>query len=128
MLELYNLSSKLQKESKSEDTERMVMKLNQSVTPLPEFFFTSKAKLITSDDEDGQTRTSVRQNSEDGGVTDQLEACGYEVVPDVFEVAGDTWELIDKVTRKKPSTTSCADNRLAAAASHAHSVSTGRPE
>jgi hypothetical protein len=106
----------------------MVGKLEESVKRLQLPIFPSKAKRILSDDEDDQPWTSARQNSEDRGVTDQLEACGYEVVPDVFEDAGGTWELLDKVTRKKPPTTSCADHRPAASASHAHSVSTGRPE
>jgi hypothetical protein len=64
---------------------------------LPKFNFTSKARRILGDDE--EPWTSVRQNSEDGRVTDQLEACGYKVVPDVFEAAGGTWELLNKVTR-----------------------------
>ena len=33
---------------------------------------------------------------------DQLEACGYEVVPDVFEDDGGTWKLLNKVQTKRP--------------------------
>ena len=62
---------------------------------LPTYTFTRKAEDLSSDDECDEP---IRQKSEDGGATDQLEACGYEVVPDVFEAAGGTWKLIDKVT------------------------------
>ena len=65
---------------------------------LPTFTFTSNVRDLSSDDEDDQPWTSMRQKSEDGGVTDQLEACGYEVVSDVFEVDGCSWKLIGKVT------------------------------
>lgn len=95
-----NLSSDLQKEGESEDTRRMVDELNENVRQLrlPTFTFTSNVRDLSSDDEDDQPWTSVRQKSEDGGVTDQLEACGYEVVSDVFEVDGSSWKLIGKVT------------------------------
>ena len=62
---------------------------------LPTYTFTRKAKGLSSNNEDDQP---IRQKSEGGGATDQLEACGYEVVPDVFEMAGTTCELIGKVT------------------------------
>jgi hypothetical protein len=91
----------MQKESESEDsdTRRMVKKLADSMRQLGLPISHSKAKGLPSDDEDGQPWLSARQKGDDGGVTDQLEACGYEVVPDVFEMAGSTCELINKVTR-----------------------------
>ena len=100
LLELYNLSSNLQKEGESEDTRRMVDELDENVRQLrlPTFTFASNVRDLSSDDGDDQPWTSVRQKSEDGGVTDQLEACGYEVVSDVFEVDGCSWKLIGKVT------------------------------
>ena len=78
----------------------MVDELNENVRQLrlPTFMFTSNVRDLSSDDGDDQPWTSVRQKSEDGGVTDQLEACGYEVVSDVFEVDGCPWKLIGKVT------------------------------
>ena len=63
---------------------------------LPTFTFNSQAKRLSGDED--QPWTSVHQKSDNGGIADQLEVCGYEVIPDVFEMAGATCELIGKVT------------------------------
>ena len=69
------------------------LKENMKQLRLPTFF--PKADHLSSDDEDGDP---IRQKSEDRGATDLLEACGYEVVPEVFEEAGGSWKPIEKVT------------------------------
>ena len=94
-LELYNLSSALDDESE-DDTEQRVKDLRSTVNAarkkhkLPTF--TGKTK-----DWEDQTEPNVRRKGDDGGANEQLEACGYEVVPDVLETDGGTWELISKV-------------------------------
>ena len=94
-LELYNLSSALDDESE-DDTEQRVKDLRSTVNAarkkhkLPTF--TGKTK-----DGEDQTEPNVRRKGDDGGANEQLEACGYEVVPDVLETDGGTWELISKV-------------------------------
>ncbi|KAH9003154.1 kinase-like domain-containing protein [Lactarius hatsudake] len=100
-LELYNFCSALADESDSGDTGTKVKKLATAVDNfrkkhgLP--MFIGKAKRTANDDEETQPERNVRQNVGDGGATDQLEAFGYEVVPDILETEGGTWELIDKV-------------------------------
>lgn len=102
MLELYNLSSKLQNENEDEDTRQKVRKLAESVKRLGLPMFPSKAslkRLLSDDDSEGTQSgpTSVHRESSDGGVVEQLKLCGFKVVPDVFETDGGTWELLDKV-------------------------------
>ncbi|KAF8468574.1 kinase-like domain-containing protein [Russula ochroleuca] len=54
--------------------------------------FTGKTKR-----EEDQIEPNVRRKGNDGGAIEQLEACGYEVVPDVLETDDGTWELISKL-------------------------------
>jgi hypothetical protein len=100
-LELYNLSSALNDESENEDTAREVKDLTASVTKVSKEHklptFTGKTERPTNNDGGNRTGPNVRPKGDDGGANEQLEACGYEVVPDVFETDGGTWELISKV-------------------------------
>ncbi|KAH9047384.1 hypothetical protein EDB84DRAFT_483455 [Lactarius hengduanensis] len=78
-LELYNFCSALADESDNGDTGTEVKKLATSVERF-------------SKEHDLPTFTGG-----DGGAAEQLEAYGYEVVPDILETEGGTWELIDKL-------------------------------
>jgi len=95
-LELYNLSSALNDESENGDTNRKVEHLKASVHEARKVHklptFTGKTKR-----EEDQIEPNVRRKGKDGGAIEQLEACGYEVVPDVLETDDGTWELISKV-------------------------------
>ncbi|KAH9003162.1 hypothetical protein EDB86DRAFT_3100341 [Lactarius hatsudake] len=68
-LELYNFCSALADESDNGDTKEH---------ELPTF-------------------TDKTKHGCDEGAAEQLEAYGYEVVPDILETEGGTWELIDKL-------------------------------
>ncbi|KAH9165660.1 kinase-like domain-containing protein [Lactarius sanguifluus] len=100
-LELYNFCSALADESDNGDTGTKVKKLAASVDNfrkkhrLP--IFTGKAKRTANNDGENQPERSVRRKGGDGGADEQLEAYGYQVVPDIFETEGGTWELIDKL-------------------------------
>ncbi|KAI9459836.1 hypothetical protein BJY52DRAFT_1264037 [Lactarius psammicola] len=100
-LELYNISSALDHESENGDTEGQVEKLATSVYYLSKDHhmstFTGKTKHTASNDGGNQTGPRVRQKGGDGGANEQLEACGYEVEPDVFETDGGTWESVFKL-------------------------------
>ncbi|KAH9995504.1 kinase-like domain-containing protein [Russula vinacea] len=95
-LELYNLSSALNDESESGDTKRKVEELATSVSKVSKEHklptFTGKTKRG-----EDQAEPNVRRKANDGGANEQLEACGYEVVPDVLETDGGAWELISKL-------------------------------
>ncbi|KAH9164869.1 hypothetical protein EDB89DRAFT_2014754 [Lactarius sanguifluus] len=101
-LELYNIASALENESDSEsgDTKSRVRELTAGVDKLsqdhgmPEF--TSDTKCTVSDDRENQPGPSVCPKGDARGANEQLEASGYQVVPDVFETDGGTWELIVK--------------------------------
>ncbi|KAF8465806.1 kinase-like domain-containing protein [Russula ochroleuca] len=96
VLELYNLSSALNDESENGDTKRKVEHLKASVHEASKVHklptFTGKTKR-----EEDQIEPNVRRKGNDGGAIEQLEACGYEVVPDVLETDDGTWELISKL-------------------------------
>jgi hypothetical protein len=91
----------LNEESENEDTAREVKNLSASVTKaskenmLPTF--TGKTERPTNNDGGNRTGSNVCRKGDDGGAIEQLESCGYEVVPDVLETDGGTWELISKV-------------------------------
>ncbi|KAH9047382.1 kinase-like domain-containing protein [Lactarius hengduanensis] len=78
-LELYNFCSALADESDNGDTGTEVKKLATSVRK-----FSKEHDLPTF-------------AGGDGGAAEQLEAYGYEIVPDILETEGGTWELIDKL-------------------------------
>ncbi|KAH9052933.1 hypothetical protein EDB83DRAFT_2265766 [Lactarius deliciosus] len=80
-LELYNFCSALADESDNGDTGTKVKKLATSVEK-----FSKEHDLPTFTDK-----------TKHGGAAEQLEAYGYEVVPDILETEGGTWELIDKL-------------------------------
>ncbi|KAF8480135.1 hypothetical protein DFH94DRAFT_692479 [Russula ochroleuca] len=86
-LELYNLLS-------VENLKASVNKLSKE-HKLP--MFTDKTKRPAGNDWGNRTGPNVRPKGDDGGANEQLEACGYEVVPDVLETDGGTWELISKL-------------------------------
>ncbi|KAH9168836.1 hypothetical protein EDB89DRAFT_1559152 [Lactarius sanguifluus] len=83
-LELYNFCSALADESDNGDTGTKVKKLATSVEKF-------------SKEHDLPTFTDKTKHGGDGGAAEQLEAYGYEVVPDILETEGGTWELIDKL-------------------------------
>ncbi|KAH8982946.1 kinase-like domain-containing protein [Lactarius deliciosus] len=83
-LELYNFCSALADESDNGDTGTKVKKLATSVEQF-------------SKEHDLPTFTDKTKHGGDGGAAEQLEAYGYEIVPDILETEGGTWELIDKV-------------------------------
>ncbi|KAH8979252.1 hypothetical protein EDB92DRAFT_2118863 [Lactarius akahatsu] len=97
-LELYNFCSALVDESENGDTAAKVKKFAASVTKFSKdnilTAFTGPSKRTTSDDGENQSGRNVRQK---GGAAEQLEACGYQEVPDIFEAERGTWELISKV-------------------------------
>ncbi|KAH9007816.1 hypothetical protein EDB84DRAFT_1447307 [Lactarius hengduanensis] len=90
-LELYNLCSALADESDNGDTGTKVEKLATAVDNfgkkhgLP--MFTCNTKRAANDGWGKPTQTQY----------EQLEAYGYQVVPDILETEGGTWELIDKL-------------------------------
>ncbi|KAH9041661.1 kinase-like domain-containing protein [Lactarius pseudohatsudake] len=100
-LELYNLCSALADESDNGDTGTKVKKLANAVDNFGNKHglraFTGKAKRAANDDGENQPERNIRQKGGDGGADEQLEAYGYEVVPDILETEGGTWELIDKL-------------------------------
>ena len=88
-------------ESENEDTAREVKNITAGVNKVSREHmlptFTSNTKCPASNDGGIQTGPNVRRKGNDGGAIEQLEACGYEVVPDVLETDDGTWELISKV-------------------------------
>jgi hypothetical protein len=82
--------------SENGDTKRRVRNFAASIH---EISLEHDLPTFTSKTEDGEDKTepNVRRKGGDGGAIGQLEACGYEVVPDVLETDGGTWELISKV-------------------------------
>ena len=99
-LELYNLASVLYNESENEDTIKKVKNLVNTFDQLSKKLpaFTSKTKRPASSD-GSQPGPSVRRKGNDAP-TEQLEAHGYEIEPDVFEAEGGTWELLPKVQHR----------------------------
>ncbi|KAH9064008.1 hypothetical protein EDB87DRAFT_1575297 [Lactarius vividus] len=83
-LELYNFCSALADESDDEDTGAKVRKLATSVE-------------IFSKEHGLPTFTDKTKRGGDGGAAEQLEACGYQIVPDIIETERGTWELINKL-------------------------------
>ncbi|KAH9177384.1 kinase-like domain-containing protein [Lactarius sanguifluus] len=100
-LELYNFCSALADESDNGDTGTKVKKLATTVknfgTEHRLQAFTSNSKRTGNDDGENQPERNVRPKGGNGGADEQLEAYGYQVVPDILETEGGTWELIDKV-------------------------------
>jgi serine/threonine protein kinase len=99
-LELYNLLSALDDESGDGGTREEVQNIKEYVNQLGndhgmESFASRKCRA--THDSDGENQHSAHQKRGNGGAVEQLEGCGYEVVPDVFETDGGTWESITKV-------------------------------
>ncbi|KAH8976881.1 hypothetical protein EDB86DRAFT_2864191, partial [Lactarius hatsudake] len=97
-LELYNFCSALVDESENGDTAAKVKKFAASVTKFSKdnilTAFTGPSKRTTGDGGENQSGRNVCQK---GGAAEQLEACGYQEVPDMFEAERGTWELISKL-------------------------------
>jgi serine/threonine protein kinase len=97
-LELYNLSSTWHDDK---DTKLQVNKLNLAVENIKVSHqlqgFSNRSKR-PSTDTGGDDRPSNKSKTSDAA--EQLEDSGYEVVPDVLETDGGTWELIDKVQHR----------------------------
>ncbi|KAH9064015.1 hypothetical protein EDB87DRAFT_91654 [Lactarius vividus] len=83
-LELYNHCSTLADESENGDTGAKVRKLATSVE-------------IFSKEHDLPTFTDKTKLGGNEGAAEQLEACGYQIVPDIIETERGTWELINKL-------------------------------
>ncbi|KAH9017766.1 kinase-like domain-containing protein [Lactarius deliciosus] len=102
-LELYNIASALENESDSEsgDTESRIKELTAGVEKLSQDRgmpkFTSETKCTVSNDREDQFGPSVCPKGDASDANEQLEASGYQVVPDVFETDGGTWELLVKL-------------------------------
>ncbi|KAH8982669.1 kinase-like domain-containing protein [Lactarius deliciosus] len=100
-LELYNFCSALADESDNGNTGTKVKKLATTVEIFRKKYklptFTSKSKRTANDDGENQPERNVRPKGGNGGADEQLEAYGYQVVPDILETEGGTWELIDKL-------------------------------
>ena len=64
--------------------------------------FTGRTKHFAKSDWETDDPGSARRSSNNDIQVDQLEACGYKVVPDVFEDDGGSWELVKKVQTKRP--------------------------
>jgi hypothetical protein len=100
VLQLYNLASALDTESGDERTKVEVQKIKAYVDQLGKKHgmetFASRKRRATHDS-DGENQHSAHRKRGDGGAVEQLEGCGYEVVPDVFETDGGTWESITKL-------------------------------
>ena len=71
--------------------------------------FTGRTKHFARSDWETEPGTSqrARWSSNNDIQVDQLEACGYEVIPDVFEDDGGTWELLNKVQTRRLLRTLC---------------------
>jgi serine/threonine protein kinase len=99
-LELYNFSSTWHDD---EDTRKQVDKLRAVVDNISANLnpFNSRSKRSTTDTTGGDDRPKTKSKTGDtGDAARQLEDSGYEVVPDVLETDGGTWELIDKVQHR----------------------------
>jgi hypothetical protein len=98
-LEMYKFSTSI--DDGIESTERQINEVMKSIDKtgwehqLPTF--TSKKNKRPTDDGRNEGPSAYHQKGDDGGVTEQLETCGYEVVPDVLETDSGTWELISRV-------------------------------
>ncbi|KAH9052028.1 hypothetical protein EDB83DRAFT_2521895 [Lactarius deliciosus] len=97
-LELYNLISVLDAEPEDEGTKQSIHNLTVDLGRLGEDdklpTFNGKTKDCTSHYGGDHAGPSTHSG---GGGTEQLKAHGYEIVPDVIETDGGTWELIDKL-------------------------------
>ena len=86
-LEMYNFSASLNDGSEN-DTETEVEELTNSIDKLGRdhqlpTFTGKKTTSHTSDDGRNEGPSADRWEGNDGGATEQLEAFGYEVVPDL---------------------------------------------
>lgn len=104
LLELYNISSRLQNESQSkkEDTSEKVWMCARLLKQMKLPTFAIKTSLENVSDSDGGNQPGLgpsdhRKSGGDGDAIEQLKLCGYEVVPDILETKGGTWELLIKV-------------------------------
>ena len=84
------------------DTKREVDELTETIRRVHrenQFpMFTGKEPKPTTKDDGKNEGTSVRsQKANDEDATELLETCGYEVVPDVLETDGGTWESMFRV-------------------------------
>ena len=98
--ELYNLSSALHADEG--DTEGQVEKLKDILVQISAknqlTAFSSRAKRPASTHRGDQPGTNRQRTG--NGADEQLEDSGYEVVRDILETKGGTWDLIDKVQHR----------------------------
>ncbi|KAH8993175.1 kinase-like domain-containing protein [Lactarius akahatsu] len=95
-LELYNLVSALDVETEDDGTKRGIREFAVDLRKLRQDgklpTFTGKSKNRRSHDGENQAGPSAH-----GGATEELNAHGYQVVPDIIETDGGTWELVEKL-------------------------------
>jgi hypothetical protein len=84
-------------EATKAEVDKLMKTFNKIDPKLPTF--TGKSNQSTGHDGENQPGSSARRRGNDARQVDQLEACGYEVVEDVLETDGGTWELLSKVQR-----------------------------
>jgi len=98
---LYNIASALEDDSENGDTTEKVKELTTDLDQLGKdnnlLGFTGRSRRLPGNYGGNQPGPSVHGG---GGAAEQLEACGYEVVPNVFETDGGTWEVIFKVQHR----------------------------
>ncbi|KAH9176203.1 hypothetical protein EDB89DRAFT_2066023 [Lactarius sanguifluus] len=104
VLGLYNLVSALDVETEDEGTKKSVRELAVDLRKLRKDgklpTFTGKTKNRRSHDGGNQAGPSTHGGGGGGsgsGATEELGAQGYQVVPDIIETDGGTWELIEKL-------------------------------
>jgi hypothetical protein len=107
-LELYNFSSTWHDDEHTREQVDRLRAVVDNVSANLDPFHPSRSKRSATDTTGVDDRPSTKSNTGDTGDTaGQLEDSGYEVVPDVLEADGGTWELIDKVQHiTSPSLTS----------------------
>ncbi|KAH9052031.1 hypothetical protein EDB83DRAFT_2521899 [Lactarius deliciosus] len=100
VLELYNLVSAMDVETEDDGTKRGIRDLTVDLRKLRKDgklpTFTGKAKNRRPHDGENQAGPSTHGGG-GSGATEELEAHGYQVVPDIIETDGGTWEVIEKL-------------------------------
>ncbi|KAH9176205.1 kinase-like domain-containing protein [Lactarius sanguifluus] len=98
-LELYNLMTMLEVETEDITTKRSIEKLVVDLGKIRKDglpTFTSRIRDRASHSGGNKAGPSGNRGG-GGGASEQLEDRGYEVIPDIIETDGGTWELIDKL-------------------------------
>jgi hypothetical protein len=109
---LYNIYSTWHDDDATkEQIKKLRLAVEKASSNLPPYASRSKRPTDTGGDHESKKTKTANSSAAGGGAADdaasdataadgaarQLEDSGYEVVPDIFETDGDTWELINKV-------------------------------